>query len=41
MHVTLIQAILIAGVVALSNLDGNFFGEMKFREPLLLGSWLV
>ncbi len=37
MHVTLMQAILIAGVVALSNLDGNFFGEMKFREPLVTG----
>ncbi|MED4839210.1 PTS sugar transporter subunit IIC [Weizmannia sp. CD-2023] len=37
MHVTLIQAILIAGVVALSNLDGNFFGEMKFREPIVTG----
>lgn len=37
MDITVIQAILIAGVVALTNLDGNFFGEMKFREPIVTG----
>jgi len=37
MHITLMQAILIAGVVALTNLDGNFFGEMKLREPIVTG----
>lgn len=37
MHITAIQAILIACVVALTNLDGNFFGEMKFREPIVTG----
>lgn len=37
MDITLIQAIMIAGVVALTSLDGNFFGEMKFREPIVTG----
>lgn len=37
MDITVIQAILIAGVVALTNLDGNFFGEMKLREPIITG----
>ncbi|MBU3183143.1 PTS sugar transporter subunit IIC [Clostridium psychrophilum] len=34
---TLIQALLIGCVAALTNLDGNFFGEMKFREPIVTG----
>jgi mannose/fructose/N-acetylgalactosamine-specific phosphotransferase system component IIC len=37
MDITLIQAILIACVVALTNLDGNILGEMKFREPIVTG----
>lgn len=37
MNITIIQAILIACVVALTNLDGNFFGEMKLREPIVTG----
>lgn len=37
MDITIVQALLIAGVVALTNLDGNFFGEMKFREPIVTG----
>lgn len=37
MNITVFQAILIAGVAALTNLDGNFFGEMKFREPIVTG----
>ena len=37
MDITLVQAILIAGVVALANLDGSLLGEMKFREPIVTG----
>ena len=37
MEISLIQAVLIAAVAALTNLDGNFFGEMKFREPIVTG----
>lgn len=37
LDITLIQALLIAGVVALTNLDGNVFGEMKLREPIVTG----
>jgi len=37
MNITVIQAILIGCVAALTNLDGNFFGEMKFREPVVTG----
>lgn len=37
MNITIVQAILIGCVAALSNLDGNFFGEMKFREPIITG----
>ncbi|WP_246578050.1 PTS sugar transporter subunit IIC [Clostridium psychrophilum] len=37
MDITLIQALLIGCVAALTNLDGNFFGEMKFREPIVTG----
>lgn len=34
---TLIQAILIGFVATLTKLDGNWLGEMKFREPIITG----
>lgn len=34
---TLIQAILIGFVAVLTRLDGNWLGEMKFREPIITG----
>ncbi|WP_336662621.1 PTS mannose/fructose/sorbose/N-acetylgalactosamine transporter subunit IIC [Leucobacter sp. USHLN154] len=34
---TLTQAVLIGLVAALTHLDGAWFGEMKFREPIITG----
>ena len=35
--ITLWQAVLIALVAVLTELDGNIFGENKMREPIVTG----